>query len=54
MKDLKSKVICPNCNSINIKKSLKNGEVACCYNCGKILYKDLSYFEQKIARNPLL
>jgi len=48
MKDLKNKILCSNCESINIKKPLKKGEVACCYKCGKVLYKDLSFFEYKL------
>ena len=50
MKDLKNRVICPHCESVNIKKSLKKGEVACCYKCGKVLYKDLTYVG--IATDP--
>jgi len=48
MKDLKNKIICPNCESVNIKKPLKRGEAAYCYKCGKVLYKDIRFFEYKL------
>ena len=48
MKNLKNKIICKNCNRINIKKELNKNEAAYCGYCGKFLYPNIKRLEYKI------
>ncbi len=48
MKNLKKIIICPECESPNLKKELKPDEAAFCSTCGKILYKKEKSIELKI------
>ena len=40
MEELKDLIICPRCQKVHKKVSLKKGEVARCSSCKEILYKD--------------
>jgi len=48
MKELKNIIICPHCNTPNLKKELNKNEVAICSKCGHILYKYKSHIEIKL------
>ena len=48
MKDLEKIVICPNCETLNLKKNLKDNEIAVCHRCGKSLYKKEKFIELKL------
>ena len=45
---LKNLVLCPNCNKINLKKSLKSNEVAVCSYCGSIVYRSIKNLDKKL------
>ncbi len=44
----KNIIVCPHCESPNIKRALNPNEVAVCAKCGKVLYKYESNIELKI------
>ena len=48
MKELKNIIICPNCESLNLKRDLKEDEIAVCAQCGKFLYKRDKFIEIKL------
>ena len=48
MKNLENIIICPHCNTPNLKKELNKNEVAVCAKCGKILYRYQSHIELKL------
>lgn len=48
MKELKNIIICKHCLTPNLKKEIKENEIAICHKCGNILYKKISSIEIKI------
>lgn len=48
MENLKKIIICPECETPNLKKELKQNEAAYCSKCGKLLYKKENLIELKI------
>jgi len=48
MKKLENIIICPHCNTPNLKKELNKDEIAVCTKCGKTLYKYKNNIELKL------